>query len=258
MRMYPTKFPANRLKKPKRRAEHRIYEALAGSERRGFVYYEWRKDYECIEIDFAAWIPDLARFALQVKGGRYLLIDGGWYLKTRNGAVPVNTSPLDEAWLAALDLHDDIKERAGVAYNPFVVPVVVFADMEPNRDIALLARRKGVYLIWRTGDLMADLTTIIQSRRMGHVLPMGRIVREVAAVTDGLIQLNPSSGQETRAETSRPAGLSLSAGGLKLMQIRAAKMHSQLRTIISFRRRPLLSQQGGPAGVSNPDPQSNQ
>ena len=113
--------------------------------------------------------------------------------------------------------------------------MVVFADMEPDKGIALLAQRKGVYLIWRTDDLMADLTAIIQSRRVGHVLPMGRIIREVAAVTDGLIQLNLSSGQETRAKASTLAGLSLSAGGLKLMQIRAAKMRSRIRTIISFR-----------------------
>ena len=43
MRMYPREFPANRRKKPKRRAERRIYEALAGSDRQGFVYYEWRE-----------------------------------------------------------------------------------------------------------------------------------------------------------------------------------------------------------------------
>ena len=56
MRMYPREFPANRRKKPKRRAERRIYEALAGSDRQGFVYYEWRRGYEGIELDFAVWI----------------------------------------------------------------------------------------------------------------------------------------------------------------------------------------------------------
>ena len=94
MRMYPRVFPATRRKKPTRRAERRIYEALAGSDRQGFVYYEWRRGYERIELDFAVWIVDLGRFALQVKGGHYLLIDGEWYLKTRDGLVPIETSPL--------------------------------------------------------------------------------------------------------------------------------------------------------------------
>ena len=85
---------------------------------RASFYYEWRRGYECIELDFAVWIVALGRFALQAKGGHYLLIDGEWYLKTRNGVVPIETSPLDEAWLAALELHDEIKERAATPYNP--------------------------------------------------------------------------------------------------------------------------------------------
>ena len=62
-----------------------------------------------IELDFAVWVKDLGRFALQVKGGRYLIIDGEWRLKTRDGVEPSAASPLDEAWLGALDLHDDIQ-----------------------------------------------------------------------------------------------------------------------------------------------------
>ena len=81
MKMFPREFPSGRRKKPKRQAERRVYEALAGSDRRGFCYYEWRQGYEHIELDFAVWIEGLGRFALQVKGGRYLLIDGEWRLK---------------------------------------------------------------------------------------------------------------------------------------------------------------------------------
>ena len=66
-------------------------------------------------------------------------------------------APLDEAWLAALDLHDDIGELAATPYNPYVIPVLAFCDMEPDPAIEGLARRKGVYLVWRTNDLVADL-----------------------------------------------------------------------------------------------------
>ena len=40
MRMYPKEFPPDRLEMPKRRAERRVFEALADSDRQGFVYYE--------------------------------------------------------------------------------------------------------------------------------------------------------------------------------------------------------------------------
>ena len=205
MRMYPREFPATRRKKLKRRAERRIYKALAGSDRQGFVYYEWRRGYERIELDFAVWIVGLGRFALQVKGGHYLFIDGEWYLKTRDGLVPIDKSPLDEAWLAALDLHDDIGELAATPYNPYVIPVLAFSDMEPDPAIEGLARRKGVYLVWRTGDLVADLSAVARGRGVSDALPMDRIRREVSAVTDGLIQL-PEAREEQEAPGQRPPG----------------------------------------------------
>ena len=189
MRMYPREFPSGRRKKPKRQAERSVYEALAGSDRRGFVYYEWRQGYEHIELDFAVWVNGLGRFALQVKGGRYLIIDGEWYLKTREGNKHVRSCPLDETKLAALDLHDDIKECAQTAYNPYVIPVLAFPDMEPDEAIKNLAKRTGVYVIWGVGNLLADLEEIVRSRRVSEALGMDRIAREVQAVTDGLIRL---------------------------------------------------------------------
>ena len=64
------------------------------------------------------WIEGLGRFALQVKGGRYLLVDGDWYLKTRSGVKSVRSCPLDEAKLGALDLHDDIEDHAATSHKP--------------------------------------------------------------------------------------------------------------------------------------------
>ena len=189
MRMYPREFPAGRRRKPKRQAERSVYEALAGSDRQGFVYYEWRRGYERIELDFAVWIKGLGRFALQVKGGRYLLIDGEWHLKTRDGVKLIESCPLDETKLAALDLHDDIAEGACTCYNPYVIPVLMFPDMEPDRAIGQLAARTGVYVIWGVGDLMVDLEEIVRSRRVSEALGMDRITREVHGVTDGLICL---------------------------------------------------------------------
>ena len=84
MRMYPKEFPPKRLRKPTRRAELRIFNVLASSPLHGFAYYEWRKDFDEPELDFAVWIQDLGRAALQVKGGRYQLVNGDWVLHTRS------------------------------------------------------------------------------------------------------------------------------------------------------------------------------
>ena len=230
MRMYPREFPSGRRRKPKRQAERRVYEALAGSDRRGFCYYEWRKGYEHIELDFAVWIEGLGRFALQVKGGRYLLIDGEWRLKTRDGVQPVRSSPLDEAWLGALDLHDDIEELAETAYNPFVIPVLAFPDMAPDEAIRNLAKRKGVYPVWGTGHLMADLAEIVRSRGVHQLLTAARIADEVFAVTDGLIRLSQTGGGAAAGGAepagsvrirNRPGVLRLTVGGTTVITIRS-------------------------------------
>ena len=231
MRMYPREFPATRRKMPKRRAERRIYEALAGSDRQGFAYYEWRRGYEHIELDFAVWIVGLGRFALQVKGGHCLLIDGEWYLKTRDGLVPIGTSPLDEAWLAALELHDEIEERVATPHNPYVIPVLVFADMEPDPVIERLARRKGVYLVWRTDDLVAALSAVVQGRKVSGALSPDRIRREVCAVTDGLIQLGEAWEQEARARAARPFIKSPAPSGPVLIHVRAREVRFRRGTI---------------------------
>ena len=132
MRMHPKKFPPNRRRKPKRRSERHVYEALANSNRRGFVYCERCKGHECIELHFAVSIEELGRIALQVKGGRYLLSDGEWRLATRDGVQPIAASLLDETELLVLGLHDDIPERAGALYNPYAIPVLSFPVLAPD------------------------------------------------------------------------------------------------------------------------------
>ena len=164
MRMYPRKFPPARLQIPKRRAERRVYEALADCGRQGFCYCEWRKWREQIELYFPVWIAGLGRFALQVKGGHYRLVEGDWRLQTREGHEAVVSCPLDEAKLSALDLHDDIKERAQTDYNPFVIPVLVFPDMHGGPDIEKLAGRRRVYVVWGRGDNHE----IVRHHRTGH------------------------------------------------------------------------------------------
>ncbi len=250
MRMYPREFPANRRRKPKRHAERRICEALAVAASQGFVYYEWRRGYEHIELDLAVWIVVLGRFALQVGGGHYLLIDGEWYLKTRNGLVPIETSPLDEAWLAALELHDKIEERAATPYNPYIIPVLVFGDLVPDPVIEGLARRKGVYLVWRTDDLVADLSVIVRGREVSGALSTDRICREVCAVTDGLIRLGEvQEEEEAPARIARPVAKSPAPYGLELIHLRAREVRFQRGIIIGPETNPFAE---GPAATGCP------
>ena len=138
----------------------------------------------------------------------------------RDGVQPIATSPMDEVWLEALDLHDDIKERACTPYSPHVIPVLSFPDMEPDVPIESLAKRKGVYVIWGTDNLLADLERIVRSRRVPDRLTMERIAGEVLAVTDGQIRLEAPVAEETNKRPARPAAWFLSVGGYKVLEVR--------------------------------------
>ena len=199
MQMYPSQFPPKRRRKATRRAELRIFNALASSNLAGFAYYEWRKDFDDIELDFAIWMRDHGRAALQVKGGGYELRQGEFYLHTQGEVIPIESSPIDEAWLAALDLHDDIVEKLAPPYDPFVVPVLAFPDMDPDEAIDKLARRKRVYLIGRSDNPAVRLQEILLAQPVRAVLPTSRISREVCAATDGGIQLDPAALSDVAA-----------------------------------------------------------
>ena len=185
------------------------------------------------------WLVDLGRLALQVKGGHYLLIDGEWYLTTRDGVRPIETSPLGRGWLAALELHDKIEERAATPYNPYIIPVLVFGDLVPDPVIEGLARRKGVYSVCRTDDLVADLSAVARGREVSGALSTDRIRREVCAVTDGLIRLGEVQEEEAPAKGARPATKSPAPYGLVLIHLRAREVRFRRGTIIGPRTNPL-------------------
>ena len=247
MKMYPKAFPAGRRKRPKRRAEQRVYETLAGSDRQGFVYYEWRRGYRHVELDFAVWIAGLGRFALQVKGGHYQLMGGEWHRKTRNGLQAVGTSPLDETWLAALDLHDDIAERGRAGYNPYVVPVLAFPDMEPDQAIMRLAQRKGVHVAWGVASLLSDLADIASARGISDRLSWERIAQEVCAISDGQIRLaefaadSKSNADAEAGSDSTPqsvAVLVFALNGRRVLEVRGQALRLEIGQCASTRPDP--------------------
>ena len=84
MKIYPP-FPTCREATPTRRAEKLIYETLEASELDGLALYEVKPLSSAPQLDFAVWLLDVGTFGIQTKGGRYIIIDGEWYLVTDRG-----------------------------------------------------------------------------------------------------------------------------------------------------------------------------
>ena len=129
MQMYPEEFPPHRRGDPLRRAEARVFAALKALDRPGFAYYEWQRDKQHRQLDFALWIEGVGRFGLEVKGGWYVLIRGVWYLKNRRtGQLErLSGSPLEQVSDATMSLHQEVTEKLGG--SNYFTPTLLFPDL---------------------------------------------------------------------------------------------------------------------------------
>ena len=162
IRMNPGEFPAHRRQDPKRAAEARVFDALQNLPNNGHAIYEFRCREGGRQLDFALWLDRRGRFALQVKGGTYMLdSDGQWYLLKPDGSWVQVQSPLEETEEGCIEMHNAIDDATG--YYGFVVGVLVFPDMERDEQIEWAARNHHhVHIIWGLNNLQEDLERIAQ------------------------------------------------------------------------------------------------
>lgn len=69
-------------------------------------------------------------------------------------------NPLMQAWDGAMALRNFIGERLGPKHRPFVIPVVLFPDMEPDPDIVALTAGGQGHVLWGAGDVAGRLAAI--------------------------------------------------------------------------------------------------
>ena len=200
----PEQFPDQRRHDPKRRAEAAVFDTLAQSQRAGHALYEWSAPGRHHQTDFAVWLEDVGRFAIEVKGGTYTLRRDGaqWYLRSPDGGLQDKPSPLRQAADAAMDLYNEIEEQT--RYKLFVIPVVVFPDMALDQEIDRYAGGTNVKVIWGTENLIADLTAIASQVGVNHLPKASHIRNEVQAVTVGGHKANRNGKPRSEADAPPP------------------------------------------------------
>ena len=158
--MMPEQFDQDRRQDPKRAAEAGVYDALQNLDLDGHGLYEFRHRRGGREVDFALWLNWLARFAVQVKGGRYHLDDAGrWYLERPDGRRDSVGSPLSATVDGCMEMRNGIREST--TYSTFVVGVLIFPDMARDADMERAAlNHKHVHIIWGLDGLSQELRRI--------------------------------------------------------------------------------------------------
>ena len=196
-------FPGHRRADPKRRAELQVYDQLAGSGAPGAAIYEIRAHRDAPEVDFPVWIEDVARFGMQVKGGRYTIEGGRWFLHTNGEREPMQ-DPVKLAWDAAMSIRAALWTRG--RYKAYMVAVLVFPDMpEPDPQIRERADNCRVNVLWGCDNLVERL---MEFHDVGGIYspPTARYIEEeVAVLTPGLAEDLPRAAAEGPPAADPPA-----------------------------------------------------
>ena len=198
MELYPP-FPTCREDTPKRQAEKQIYEAFQACDFDGRVLYEVRPLPTAPQLDFAVWIVGVGIFGIQVKGGKYLIIDGQWFLITDRG-WSLRESPVPGTWDAAMAIRDVVQEM--FHQSIFVIPVLAMPNMEPNEDIKALAGSRNVAMHWGDPSQIVDHLVQLAIDRKVYITPTpASIAAQVQLVEPGLVL-----PRQAPAGTGSPAG----------------------------------------------------
>ena len=210
MRITPP-MPEDRHNDPMRQAEIAIYLELEASDVVGEAVYEARPNRSCREVDFFILLEDVARIAMQVKGGQYRIERGVWYLTTPGGEEKKST-PAKQTWEAALHLHDFLQERIQGNRNPFIVPVLAFPDMEPDPQIEAWAAQSGIHVIFGMERFMERLAELASAARIYFPPTAEEIAEEVALVLPG---------EPAQAPQADPAAAAVDLNGRQVIIHRA-------------------------------------
>ena len=182
MQVFP-EFPNNRRRDPRYQAEFRAYETLQASDADGIALYGARLNRQCRELDYPILLTDGARFGVEVKGNSYRLDGTEWQLQTTEGWER-QPNPLTQVWDASMQMRDGLGDR--LEHKPFIIPIIHFPDMEPDRDIEGRAMRAGVHAIFGLGDFVERLIEIGQEAQVFYPPTRREIESEAEIVMPGV------------------------------------------------------------------------
>ena len=151
-------FPPHRRQDPMRLAELAVYTELANSDREGRALYELKTSRGVPELDFNVMIENQAIYGMQVKGGQNRLQRTKWQVITADGPENI-PDPLAITWDAAMQVRAAAKRL--LHRKVFVIPVLIFPDMEPDPDIEMCAENDRVHVFFGSENLVERLIGLV-------------------------------------------------------------------------------------------------
>ena len=165
-------FPEHRLQDPRRQAEWRVYQEIAGSQAPGRALYEMRAGLHVPQLDFGIWLQDVAHYGVQVKGGENATEGGEWRLHSVNGPETI-PSPIAQTFDAAIAIRDIIK--AQLHRKVFIFPIIEARAAEGHGTV-----------LWGGDDLIGRLKELAKTQTIHRPPTAERIAQEVELIQPGM------------------------------------------------------------------------
>ena len=162
MKIYP-EFPLHRFKDPMRRAEKKLYDQLAQTDIQGYTLYEAYPSRMAPQLDFGIWLEEVARIALQCKGGIHRVHRGEWQLRTNQGWERKNRSPIMGTRDSAMALREAMERGGG--RGVFVIAALIFPDMEYDQFLADRAAEQKVHTLFGYEELVDRLVALADDQK---------------------------------------------------------------------------------------------
>ena len=179
MKIYP-EFPLHRFKDPMRRAEKKLYDQLAQTDIQGYTLYEAYPSRMAPQLDFGIWLEEVARIALQCKGGIHRVHRGEWQLRTNQGWERKNRSPIMETRDSAMALREAMERGGG--RGVFVIAALIFPNMEYDQFLADRAAEQKVHTLFGYEELVNRLVALADDQKILYPPTHRQILQEVESV----------------------------------------------------------------------------
>ena len=195
-----------------------VFDALSQCQRVGEVVCNFAGLQPSGQVAAFLWLEGLGRFGLIALGGHYCVDPAArqWFCHGPSGGAAA-PDPRQRAADAAMSMRRQIHEQTD--FEVFVIPVVVFTDMEPDPAIVKEASRTNVCAVFGTDGLLSDLDAALQRIEVRRPPSADHVRNEARAlkVAFGIDAAQPAADPDSdAADQATVEDLSLSAHSITI------------------------------------------
>ena len=126
-------------------------------------------------------LEEICRFPAVFLRGTWSVANGQWYHRDEDDVdVPV-VNPLEAAWKCAMSVKNRLEQKDD--FGCYVIPVVVFTDMEESRHIMQEFGNRKVRPLWGRDNLLAKFADLPTSRQIQKKLSSWYISQDMRTLT---------------------------------------------------------------------------